>query len=414
MTFDPLLLAIAGILPELAVMPSTAARKPSPSQCRPSAGGRRQVLFLPCYRDERMLDGICRFAFESNWILDTHYYHTGLLPDSWKGDGIITMLHVPNRNRKLSSFIRSQRHCAIVDMSCNNPTVELPRVLQDNPGIGRAGAEHLASLGCRHLGFVMQDRNHFHEERYEGFKQATQDFGLGFSLHRVPKNLSKVGSDPGWLLRRLPLGMDGPVGVMMAEDQMARWVIEVCETANLSIPDDIALLGVDNSREVCELGQVALSSVGNNAFQHGYEAAGLLQRLMDGEPPPREPLRIPRGSLHARQSTDIIAARHPHVAAAMRHIAEHFTDPGLTQEKVAAQVPMSGRRLHDAFVRHIGRSIHEELVERRLRQALRLIKETDRKLSDIAEASGFKTPETMSRLIHQEYGQPPSSFRRNA
>ncbi len=359
-----------------------------------------------------MLDGICRFAFEANWILDTHYYRTGLLPDSWKGDGIITMLHVPNRNRKLTSFICSHLHCAIVDLSCNDPTVELPRVLQDNPGIGRAGAEYLASLGCRHLGFVMQSRNHFHEERHEGFKQAARDLGLGFSLHRVPKNLSEVGNDPGWLVRPLPLGMDAPVGVMMAEDEMVRWVIDACEMANLSIPDDLALLGVDNSREVCELGPVALSSIGNNAFQHGYEAASLLQRLMDGEQPSQEPLRIPRGSLHTRQSTDIIVAKHPHVAAAMRHIAGHFTDPALTHEKVAAKVPMSGRRLHDAFLRHIGRSIHDEIVERRLRHALRLIKETDRKLSDIAEASGFKTHETMSRMIHREYDQPPSSFRR--
>ena len=287
-------------------------------------------------------------------------------------------------------------------------------MLQDNPGIGRAGAEHLASLGCRHLGFVMQDRNHFHVERYEGFKQAARDLRLGLSLHRVPKKPSAADNDPSWLLRRLPLGTDGPVGVMMAADDMARWVIEACEMANLSIPDDLALLGVDNSREVCELGPVALSSIGNNAFQHGYEAARLLQRLMDGEPPPREPLRVPRGSLHARRSTDIIAARHPHVAAALRYIAEHFTEPGLTQESVAAQVPISGRRLHDAFLRHIGRSIHQEIGERRLRHALRLIKETDRKLSDIAGDSGFKTPETMSRLIHKQYGQPPSGFRRNS
>lgn len=395
-------------------MPFTSAKKPLPLQGQLSVGGRRQVLFLPCYRDERMLDGICRFAFEANWILDTHYYHTGLLPDSWKGDGIITMLHVSNRNPKLTSFIHSHLHCAIVDLSCNDPTVELPRVLQDNPGIGRAGAGHLASLGCRHLGFVMQGKNHFHEERYEGFKQAARGFGLGLSLHRAPKNLSTAGNDPGWLLRRLPLGKGGSVGVMMAADDIARWVIEACEMAGLSIPDDLALLGVDNSREVCELGRVALSSIDNNAFQHGYEAAKLLQRLMDGESPPKEPLRVPRGSLHARQSTDIIAARHPHVAAAMRHIAQHFTDPELTQEKVAAQVPMSMRRLHDAFLRHIGRSIHEEIIERRIRHALQLINESDRKLSDIAEVSGFKMPETMSRMIHRQYGQPASSFRRSS
>jgi LacI family transcriptional regulator len=361
-----------------------------------------------------MLDGICRFALESNWILDTHYYHTGLLPDSWEGDGIICMMHTPNQNPRLTSFIRAHQHCAIIDLSCNDPSVVLPRVLQDNLGIGRAGAEHLASLGCRHLGFVMQGINHFHQERYEGFKMAAKELGLGLSLHRAPKNMLAGDSNPGWLLRQLPHGSGAQPGVMVAADYLAQSVINVCEIADLSIPEDLALLGVDNCREFCELGPIALSSISNNALQHGYEGAKLLQHLLDGGAPPAEPVRVPRGALHSRQSTDIIAARHPHVAAAMRHIADHFTDPALTPEAIGAQIPMSERRLHDAFVRHIGRSIHQELVERRVQHALRLIKETDRKMSDIASASGFNTPETMSRVFQREFGQPPSSFRKSS
>ncbi len=390
---------------------SAAIRTSSPTKGRASPLARRQVLFLPCYRDDRMLDGICRFAAEANWILDTHYYHTGLLPDSWEGDGIICMLHAPNRNPKLTAFIRSHIHCAVVDLSCNDSSVELPRVLQDNRGIGKAGAEHLASLGCRHLGFVMQGSNHFHSERYEGFKQAAKKLRLGLSLHRAPKNLKSGAHDASWLLRRLPVGEMGTLGIMMAADYLSRWVVQACEIANLSIPNDIALLGVDNSREFCELGPIPLSSIGNNAFQHGYEGASLLHRLLEGDPPPQEPLLITRGALHPRQSTDIIAAKHPHVAAAMRQIADHFTDPDLTPGIIASKIPMSDRRLHDAFVLHIGRSIHEELVERRVQHALRLIKKSDRKLSDIAQVSGFKSPETMSRLFQREFGHPPSHFR---
>lgn len=390
-----------------------AIRTSGSKETRLPAQSRRQVLFLPCYRDERMLEGICRFAFEANWMLDTRYYHTGVLPDSWEG-GIICMLHVPHRNPKLSDFIRSHMHCAIVDLSCNDPSVDLPRVLQDNRGIGKAGAEHLASLGCRHLGFVMQGSNHFHLERCEGFKQAARDCGLGMSLHRAPKNLGAAGQDANWLLRRLPIGKAGTLGVMMAADYLVHWVVQACDIAELSIPKDLALLGVDNSREFCELGSLSLSSIGNNAFQHGYQAASLLQRLFEGEPPPQEPLFIPKGALHVRHSTDIIAAKHPHVATVMRHIADHFTDPDLTCGVISSQVPMSSRRLHDAFVRHVGRTIHEELEERRVQYALRLIKQSRRKLSDIAQDSGFKSPETMSRLFQRNLGHPPSHFRNPA
>lgn len=393
---------------------STATRKTSQTKAFSSDRTRRQVLFLPCYRDDRMLDGICRFASEANWILDTYYYHTGLLPDYWEGDGIICMLHAPHRNPKLTAFVRAHNHCAVVDLSCNDPSVELPRVLQDNRAIGKVGAEHLASLGCRHLGFVMQGSNHFHSERYEGFKQAATDLGLGLSLHRAPKNLKAGAQDSSWLLRRLPVGEMGTLGVMMAADYLTRWVVQACEIAGLSIPSDLALLGVDNSKEFCELGPISLSSIGNNAFQHGYQAANLLQRLLEGEPPPQGPLLVPRGALHPRQSTDIIAARHPHVATVMRHIADHFTDPDLTPGLITARIPMSDRRLHDAFVRHIGRSMHEELVERRVQHALRLIKQSDRKLSDIAHASGFKSAETMSRLFQRNLCHPPSHFRNPA
>jgi LacI family transcriptional regulator len=117
------------------------------------------------------------------------------------------------------------------------------------------------------------------------------------------------------------------------------------------------------------------------------------------------------GALHVRQSTSILATRHPHVATALRYIAEHFADPILTPEQVSAQVPMSARRLHDAFVKYIGRSIYEEILDRRIQCALKEIKKSDRKLWDISENSGFGSPEMMSRLFRRKLGQPPSAFR---
>lgn len=368
------------------------------------------VMFLPCYRDERMLNGVCQFAFEANWVLDTVYYHTGLLPQSWDGDGIICLLHVPNVNSRLTAFIKAHSHCPAVDLSMNDPSVELPRVLQDNPGIGKAGAEHLASLGCRRLGFVIHKRNHFHQERYEGFKQAARKMGLRTALLRAPSDFVTHHRSPDWLLRHMP-AEERPFGVMAAADYLTQWVTKACARAELSIPEDVALLGVDNCREICELAPVGISSIGNNAFQHGYQGAKLLQGLLDGNPAPAEPVRVPPGALYVRQSTNIIATRHPHVATAMRFIADHYADHELTPKQVAARIPMSERRLHDAFVKHIGRSIYQEILERRIQCALHLIKETDRKLWDISESSGFGSPEMMSRLFRRKLGHSPSSFR---
>ena len=371
---------------------------------------RPHILFLPCYRDERMLEGICRFAFEENWILDTGYYHTGLLPQSWDGDGILCMLHVPKANPKLSAFIKAHRYCPTVDLSRNDPVIELPRVLQDNRGIGKMGAEHLASLGCRQLGFVIHKQNHFHQERFEGFRETAERLGLSATLLKAPSNFVTRDSSPDWLLQHRPTN-DAPFGVMAAADYLTQWVTKACAMAELAIPEDVAVLGVDNCREICELAPVAISSIDNNALQHGYQGAQLLNDLLNGSPPPTAPIRVLPGALHVRQSTSIMAIRHPHVATALHHIADHYTDPELTPKRVTAKVPMSERRLHDAFVKHIGRSIYQEILEQRIQCALKLIKETDRKLWDIAETSGFGSPEMMSRLFSRKLGQPPSFYR---
>lgn len=386
-------------------------KKSSSAKVSSNGGSRPHVLFLPCYRDERMLEGICRLAFEENWVLDTIYYHTGLLPSSWDGDGILCMLHMPKADKKLTAFIKDHVSCPTVDLSRNDPTVELPRVLQDNLGIGRMGVEHLASLGCRHLGFVIHKKNHFHQERYEGFKKAAIKLGLKVTLLRAPSNFVTRDSSPDWLLKHMP-SEEGPFGVMAAADYLTQWVTKACFRADLSIPEDVALVGVDNCREICELAPVAISSIGNNAFEHGYQGAKLLNNLLNGEEPPTSPIYVPPGALYVRQSTSIIATRHPHVATVLRIIADHYADSDLTPKIVASQVPMSERRLHDAFVKYIGRSIYQEILERRLQCALRLIKETDLKLWDISESSGFGSPEMMSRLFRRKLGHPPSEFRK--
>ena len=357
-----------------------------------------------------MLEGICQFGAEANWILDTVYYHTGLLPHSWDGDGILSMLHVPGKNAKLTAFIKAHRHLPTVDLSMNDSSIELPRVLQDNPGIGKVGAEHLAALGCRHLGFVIHEPNHFHRERFDGFREAAEALGLDAKLLEAPSNFVTRNSSPDWLLRHLPTE-DRPFGVMAAADYLTQWVTKACARADLFIPEDVALLGVDNCREICELAPVAVSSIDNNAFHHGYRGAELLNELLSGSSSPDEPIRVKCGALHVRQSTSILATRHPHVATALRYIAEHFADPILTPEQVSAQVPMSARRLHDAFVKYIGRSIYEEILDRRIQCALKEIKKSDRKLWDISESSGFGSPEMMSRLFRRKLGQPPSAFR---
>ena len=357
-----------------------------------------------------MLAGVCQFASEASWILDSFFYHTGVMPYAWGGDGVLCMLQTPECETPINGFVRDHLHIPTVDLSWNDPSVEVPRVLQDNAAIGRLGAEHLVSRGCRHFGFVMHDRNSFHEERMQGFVAAIASMGRAAVRIQAPNDFVTTGSEADWLTRHIPANAR-PFGVMAAADYLTQWVSMACDGAGLSIPDDVALLGVDNCREICELAPVGISSIDNNAFLHGYEGAKLLDQLMNGHPAPTAPILIPPGALHVRASTDILATRHPHVATALKYIEDHYADRDLTPKVVAAQVPMSERRLFDAFLKYAGRSVYQEIVHCRLQHALRLVQSTDQKLWDIAEASGFTSPELMSRLFHRQFGHPPSSYR---
>jgi LacI family transcriptional regulator len=371
---------------------------------------RRSVLFLPCYRDERMMQGVCQLGYEAGWILDLGYYHTGALPREWDGDGLLCMLQVPQYGRELSDFVLRHKHIPAVDLSLNDPSVALPRVLQDNVAIGRMGAEHLISRGCRHLAFFITDNSSFHRERLHGFREAAATLGCKVQVIHPPADHMQSRIQTDWLNRYFPVN-ERPLGVMVEADYAAQWLAFACNSAGLSIPDDVAILGVDNSPEICELSPVPISSIDNNTFRHGYEGAKLLNDLMSGRPAPSEPLIVPAGALHVRASTDIMATRHPHVATALKYIDHNYSSCDLTPEKVAAQVPMSARRLSDAFLKYVGRSIYQEITHRRIQHALRLLRSTQDKLWEIAESAGFNSPEVMSRIIRRELGNTPSSYR---
>ena len=373
-------------------------------------GRRPSVIFLPCYRDQRMLNGVCQFACEAGWVLDTLYFHNGILPRNWSGDGILCLLELREVDPAAPRFVMAHRGVPVVDLSGNEPSVPACRILQDNRAIGRMGAEHLASIGCVQVGFAIQDRNNFHCERYEGFQARAEELGLAVARIQVPRDFALSQRTTAWFTHHVPK-QAAPFGVMAAADYIAQWILKVCQSARKSVPEEVAIIGVDNSREICDLAPVSLSSIDNNAFQHGYEGAKLLHGLMAGRRAPSRPVIVPPGALHVRESTDVVAARHPHVAAAMRHLAQHFTEPQLTSAHVAAQVPMSKRRLNDAFMKYTGRTICQELAHRRLQHALKRIQTTDEKLWVIAEQSGFHSAEVMSRLFHRQLGHWPSTYR---
>jgi LacI family transcriptional regulator len=198
---------------------------------------------------------------------------------------------------------------------------------------------------------------------------------------------------------------------MACNDVRGRQVIEAALAANLRVPDDVAVVGVDEDRLLCDMAYPPLSSVVLNLDRAGYQAAELLHGQMSGTI--REPQRIPVEALWvmARRSTDIVAVEDRHLAAALRFIRDNFQQP-ITTDDVVGQLPISRRGLEIRMKRILGRSIHEEIQRSRLSWSKKLLVETELPAEKIAALSGFSSLSYMCSVFHRELDTTPAQYRR--
>jgi LacI family transcriptional regulator len=363
------------------------------------------------YYDPRTHSGIAKFAREAGWILDAGMAHYGILPDYWQGDGIITVLFADRPD-----VYRFMRKAAVPAVSLTNdmPRVRVPRVMLDNERIGRLGAEHLLERGFKNLAFYKCSDNDDVRGRERGFRERLAESGLRCTvLDWHAASASPRGRTVSWFewlaaeLKALPR----PLGILAQSDNRAYRLIEVCEASGISVPEDVAVVGVDNDEFVCDFASVPISSVDGNRFALGYEGAALLDKLMRGGKAPTEPVLVAPLGLTVRKSSDILAIEHPDVAKALGLIWDRYTE-NIGVEDVLAASAMSRCGLYRAFEKHVGRTIGEEITRKRVEHAKRLLVESKEKLYQVARLSGFGGPEHFSRAFRRFAGMAPIEFRR--
>jgi LacI family transcriptional regulator len=209
------------------------------------------------------------------------------------------------------------------------------------------------------------------------------------------------------LIQNLPK----PVGIMIGHDARYWQVYEVCDILQLSIPDDVAVLGVDNNPLVCLSTPVGLSSVDPGYLEMGARAAELLDRCFQGEPLPTAPVLMAPRQLVERESTNTHAVEDPHVSAALRILRESFHEP-LTMRKIAERVGISKDHLARLFTRQTGHSLHQELLRLRMEHSQRLLSETTLPLQEIAESIGMRQASHFAALFKNYSGETAGEWRR--
>ncbi|MGC4033059.1 MAG: substrate-binding domain-containing protein [Tepidisphaeraceae bacterium] len=249
-------------------------------------------------------------------------------------------------------------------------------------------------------------------DQHDRFKELATASGASVSSFIEPLRLMQPG---GWAedrsviaawLKKLPK----PVGIFACYDLRGQQVLDACRAIGLTIPDDVAVVGVDDDAVRCSLSDPPLSSVAPNTRRVGYQAAELLDRMMTGEKiEPGMRLVAPIG-VSARRSTDALAVPDPEVAAAVRYIRDHYSSP-MTVDDILEHVSLSRRSLESRFVSHIGRTPHAEILRCRLERAKQLLVETDLPIKTIANRVGVGTPEYLSVLFQRAFNTTPSAFR---
>jgi LacI family transcriptional regulator len=214
-----------------------------------------------------------------------------------------------------------------------------------------------------------------------------------------------------WIKRELPK-LPLPIGLMAQSDHRASYLISACEALGLAIPEQVAVIGVDNDEHACEFASVPISSVDCDRERLAYEGASLLGRLMAGARTPRKPLKITPLGVVVRRSSDIFAVAHRAVARALHFIREHYRE-SIGVDDVIRASRLSRCGLYRAFQKNVGRSVGEEIDRQRVDHAKKMLAESDEKLYRIARECGFSGAEHFTRVFHRVTGGTPSAMRRN-
>jgi LacI family transcriptional regulator len=359
-----------------------------------------------------LLTGIRKFAVERpRWSLYLAEHSRNETDFSWlrgwNGHGVLARIE----NEETARFIR-ELSLPTVDLSAKRLAPELPCVETDDDAIARRAVEHFTERGLRHMAFCGDERFGWSVARAAAFaeqvrRRDTTTYDL-FELKPSGMRSRDRARLASWLR-----GLPRPVGVLACYDIAGQEVLEACRTARLQVPDEVAVLGVDNDELFCNLTSPPLSSIQLDSIRTGYLAAQILDAMMAGqivEPGKRpiEPLRIV-----TRQSSDVFSVDDPLVAAALRFVRDR-SDSGPTVAAVLRHVGLSRRALDARFVKLIGRTIHGEIVRARMARVAELLTSTDWTLPQIADRLGFSHSEYMSVMFKKHTGVYPGAYRRAA
>jgi LacI family transcriptional regulator len=301
----------------------------------------------------------------------------------------------------------------IIASAIKGPMPGIPTICTNDARIGKMAAEHLLERGLRHFGYCGFDDMSWSQKRRDSFVKSVAKAKLEVSVYQQPKSrAARVWESEQSIVAEWLKSLPKPVGLMVCNDDRGRQIIETCNAEGLKVPDEVAVIGVDNDNLVCELSNPPLSSIALNVERAGYEAAELLSKLMRGrEKMAGQEIRVEPVHIVTRQSTDMLAIEDPVVSAALKFIRQHAKE-NIFVADVVEGVPTSRRGLQGRFLKVLHRSVQDEIARVRAEMVAQLLVETNLSISEICARLNYGGPEHISRSFKRAKGVSPRVFRR--
>lgn len=374
--------------------------------------GLKHILLLLTWYDYRTHRGVAEVAREAGWhlICPKSIVEARRILDGWQGHGCVALYDMPETLKHLHT-----QRVPTVELGLTPLDFNVPRVVTDNQQVGRLAAEHFLDHGYREVFVANPHGIPVFKQRLAAVTQHMEAAGgtvhvlkpVGSSWTHFIEQFKEIAATRGQRLEEMS------IGVFAYEDYTAATLISVCLEHGLQVPQNVAVLGVDNDDLINAGLAVGLSTIDTDLQGLGRAGARLLRQMLDnpGQDFSTELRLHPPKGIEARQSTDAYAVESPLVASALHWIAHHVVD-GIQAIDVAKAMRVSQQGLQKAFVTHHVRTPGQEIRHQRLQVAQRQLIQSRDTLATIAKRCGYETVDTLISHFRSAHGMTPGRFRR--
>ena len=379
-----------------------------------------KILLLLDFAEEyhkNLLQGIIRYSREFGpWVffrMPIYYRETigidGILKwaKDWGAKGLIGQLH---NNSEIWKF--TNEGISVIAQDFQERFKDVPNITGAYHETGRLGAEYFLRKGFKNFAFYGFKNIVWSRERAEGFEEKIKEAGYSvhYFEHRKSRSMDLWYYKPSLLSKWLK-SLPKPIALMTCDDNQGLHITEASRHAGIRIPEDVAVLGVDNDENICFLSDPPLSSISSDVEKGGYEAAKVMQQMITAGKTNSDNIIVKPTHIITRASTDIYSTNDELIVKTLKYIHLNI-DKNIKVGQVLKEVPLCRRSLEKRFIITTGYPVYKYIHQLRIEKFMKKLLETDMTITEIAHELGFEDTKNISRQFKQMKGLTPLEYRK--